>query len=268
MKKILDNIVLTKRMEVEIRKSLCHPNELEQTEFFYRQPLSLSASLLDPQKTSIIAEFKRRSPSKGIINDKVSVMDVTGDYSMNGASGISVLTDHDYFGGSDDDLKAVAAKRSTPLLRKDFTIDPYQVLEARAIGADAILLIAAILDKKQIRDLSKLAFSLGLEVLLELHAEEELDKVDPDIQLIGINNRNLQSFEVSLEHSIRLADKLPEGVVKIAESGIHSPETLIELGKNGFDGFLIGEYFMRTENPGKTFSAFCSDVKALKQKKA
>jgi indole-3-glycerol phosphate synthase len=264
MKKILDEIVLTKRMEVEICKSLYPAADFEHSDFFYRRPLSLSASILDPEKSGIIAEFKRRSPSKGVINDQAEVREVTEAYSLYGASGLSVLTDQDYFGGSDEDLKAVSAQRTIPVLRKDFTVDSYQVLEARAIGADAILLIAAILDKKEIRNLSKLAFSIGLEVLLEIHAEDELDKIDPEISLIGINNRNLQSFEVSLEHSIRLAGKLPPGAVKIAESGIHSPETLIELQRNGFDGFLIGEHFMRTENPGETFRKFTDQVKALR----
>ncbi|MBX7203210.1 MAG: indole-3-glycerol phosphate synthase TrpC [Bacteroidia bacterium] len=263
MKKILDDIVLNKRLEIEIRRNVYPIKDFEFSPFFYRTPLSLNASVLEPGKSGIIAEFKRRSPSKGIINDKADVVEVTKAYSDSGASGISVLTDHDYFGGADEDLKAVATNRTSPLLRKEFILDPYQVLEARAIGADAILLIAAILSKKEIHDLGKLARSLGMEVLLELHAEDELEKISPDDSLFGINNRNLQSFEVSLEHSMRLADKLPAHCTKIAESGIDSPETALQLKKEGFHGFLIGEYFMRQQNPGEAFKNFALQLNLL-----
>ena len=266
MKKILDDIVLNKRLEVEIRKPLYPVEQFEHSPFFYRQPLSMADFILNDANNGIVAEFKRRSPSKGLINGTAEPGQVTSQYTKHGAAALSVLTDQDYFAGSDNDLRLVAENRTIPLLRKDFTVDSYQILEARALGADAILLIAAILSKNEVRDLSRLARSLGMEVLLELHGEEEFDKIDTDIQLIGINNRNLQSFEVSIEHSIRLAEKLPADKVRIAESGIHSAETLVELRNNGFDGCLIGERFMREAEPGEAVRLFNEQVSELKKR--
>ena len=269
MKKILDEIVLVKKAEVEKRKIAVPEKELIHRPLFRREVTSLADSILHPEKTGIIAEFKRRSPSKGIINGDASVVETTMGYEKYGASGVSVLTDTPYFGGTDEDLISARNKISIPLLRKDFVVDPYQVSEARSLGADVILLIAAVLTKQEIHELTSVAHDLGMEVLLELHAEEEFEKIPSTIRLVGINNRNLQSFDVSVSHSIDLASKLPASCIKIAESGIDSPETLIELKKNGFDGFLIGERFMKETDPASAFKRFTESVRnILSQRKS
>ncbi len=257
---ILDEIIAYKKKEVESCKELTSIKELESQEFFKRECLSLKESILNPERKAIIAEFKRKSPSKGIINDKVKVEDVTSLYSEGGASGLSVLTDFNFFGGSIEDMIAARKKNNIPILRKEFIIDPYQVVEAKAFGADAILLIAAVLEADEIASLFKCANDLGLEVLLEIHDQVELEKINDHANLIGINNRNLKTFEVDLENSIRLASMLPKELPKIAESGISNAETIKGLKTKGFDGFLIGENFMKTPNPGIAFQEF---VKAL-----
>ncbi len=253
---ILDEIIAYKRKEVESCKELFPVKELENTPFFTREVLSLKKSILDPRKTSIIAEFKRKSPSKGIINDHTFVDDVTQGYSAAGASGLSILTDFNFFGGSIDDLLIARQTNQIPILRKEFIIDEYQLLEAKAHGADAILLIAACLEAKEIKQLYRFAHNIGLEVFVEIHTEKELEKVNNFADLIGINNRDLRTFEVDLEHSKKLVKKLPANLPKIAESGISKPETIIELKKHGFNGFLIGENFMKTVNPGFAFNEF------------
>lgn len=252
---ILEKIIAHKREEVSKRKEERPIQDLESERFFNRQTLSLKSSLLDENKTGIIAEYKRKSPSKGIINDRDSVEAVTRAYFDYGASGISVLTDLDFFGGSLDDLMA-ARDNVIPLLRKDFTIDEYQLVEAKAFGADVILLIAACLTPQEVKSLSATAKNLGLEVLLELHDESELEHVCDTVDLVGVNNRNLKDFKVDLEHSVRLAQKIDERFIKVAESGINDVANIHYLKKYGFKGFLIGEYFMRQESPMMAFKDF------------
>jgi indole-3-glycerol phosphate synthase len=252
---ILEQIVAHKRKEVEQRKKDVDIKALEEEHFFSRQTFSLKQFISDPTKTGIIAEYKRKSPSKGIINDRDSVEAVTRMYSAFGASAISVLTDHDFFGGSLDDL-IVARSNDVPLLRKDFMIDEYQVMEAKAFGADVILLIAACLFPKEVKHLATAAKKMGLEVLLELHDESELNHICNEVDLVGVNNRNLKNFEVDLEHSVRMAEKIGNGFIKIAESGINDVKTIRYLKQYGFKGFLMGEYFMKQKNPGTAFKEF------------
>lgn len=259
MMNILDRIIATKRVEVEQRKQEKPWQLMEDSPLFMRPRLSLRQSILDPLKTGIIAEFKRKSPSKGIINDKADVRAVTGTYTDAGASGLSVLTDTEYFGGSAADLQ-VAREYDIPILRKDFIVDEYQVIEARAMGADVILLIAACLSAEEVRRLSALARDLQLEVLLELHDESELDHMNAYTELVGINNRNLKTFEVDIQKSISMAERLGRTAVKIAESGINSPSDLLNFRSHGFEGFLIGERFMREADPGLAFRSFVQQI--------
>lgn len=252
---ILEQIVADKRKEVEKRKKERDVKVLEKERFFERKTSSLKSSVLDTSKTGIIAEYKRRSPSRGIINNRDSVESVTRMYAAIGASGISVLTDHNYFGGSLDDL-VTARDNDVPLLRKDFMIDEYQILEAKAFGADVILLIAVCLSAKEVKQLAKKAKELQLEVLLELHDESELGHICNEVDLVGVNNRNLKNFEVDLEHSVRMAEKIGDDFIKIAESGISDVNNIRYLKQYGFKGFLIGEYFMKQKNPGIAFKEF------------
>jgi indole-3-glycerol phosphate synthase len=257
---ILEEIVASKYKEVADRKAKTSTKQLETGIYFDRPVLSMKKFLIDPSKTGIIAEFKRKSPSKGIINDKVKIEDVVKAYSDGGASGVSVLTDENYFGGSMNDLIKARSVCSCPILRKDFIVDEYQILEAKSIGADVILLIAASLDKNQIKSLSEFAKSLSLEVLLELHEEKEMDKITGTISMIGINNRDLKTFKVNIEQSIKLANKLPKEYIKISESGIDEPATIKYLKNNGYKGFLIGESFMKSDDPGKAFNEFVKQL--------
>ena len=248
---ILDKIILDKKREVELKKALIPVSQLENSVLFGARTQSLSKNLRN-NLIGIIAEHKRRSPSKQVINHAFSVEEVVTGYQNAGASGISVLTDGKYFGGSSDDLLLAKASTNIPLLRKEFIIDEYQILEAKAFGADTILLIAAVLDRTEIKQLSEFAQSLGLEVLLEVHNREELDKsIMPSLDMIGVNNRNLKTFEVTIEYSKELAINIPDEFVKVSESGINSTKDITELQLFGYQGFLIGEHFMKTENPGK-----------------
>jgi indole-3-glycerol phosphate synthase len=258
---ILEEIVQYKKKEVTRAKLLIPVCELEQMKYFNRQTLKLTDFLRDPEKTGIITEFKRKSPSKGIINKSSSVEEVTTGYASAGASALSILTDFNFFGGSVDDLMKARKINDIPILRKEFIIDEYQVYEAKAIGADAILLIAVILEKQQARMLASKAHELGLQTLLELHEESELDILNEHIDLIGINNRNLKTFVVNLEQSVKLAEKIPDEFLKVSESGIDSPEDIIFLIQHGFDGFLIGESFMKSKNPAEAFAAFVESLK-------
>lgn len=256
---ILDKIVAFKKEEVAARKQQCPLQQLQQSPGFHRTPYLLSDFLLNPAKTGIIAEFKRKSPSKGIINDQVSVLEVTQAYTKFGASCLSVLTDSEFFGGSTADLKA-ARVNPIPVLRKDFIIDEYQIAEAKEMGADVILLIAACLSPGQVQDLAAYAKSLQLSVLLELHAEEELQHIGTDTDIVGINNRNLKTFEVDIERSLRMAAQIPASKIKVAESGISSVENINLFKANGFKGFLIGENFMKADNPAQAFEAFVQQL--------
>ena len=256
---ILEKIVAFKRKEVEERKSRTSVKTLESSPGFSREVLSLKKFLTDPERTGIIAEFKRRSPSKGVINDRVTVEEVTKGYAAAGASCLSVLTDEEFFGGTSDDLRA-ARVNTIPILRKDFMIDEYQIVEARAIGADVILLIAACLSPAEVRRLAKFARSLGLEVLLEIHSEEELEHVCDETPVVGVNNRDLKTFAVDVERSIRLSKRIPAGKLLIAESGINDVATILHMKKAGFHGFLVGEHFMKEKDPGEAFAAFVAEL--------
>jgi indole-3-glycerol phosphate synthase len=256
---ILDKIIEFKRSEVEERKRETPLAMLEKSPLFGRQPLSLRKFLTDPGKTGIIAEFKRRSPSKGVINDRVDVRDVTGGYTRHGASCLSVLTDQQFFGGSSEDLQQ-ARYNAIPILRKDFMIDEYQITEAKAMGADVILLIAACLSPDEVRRLAIFARSLGLEVLLEIHNEEELGHICEETELVGVNNRDLKTFTVDVDRSIKLSEKIPAGKIIISESGISNVDTIRRLKNHGFRGFLIGESFMKEPDPGAAFEKFVREL--------
>ncbi|MEM9866817.1 MAG: indole-3-glycerol phosphate synthase TrpC, partial [Bacteroidota bacterium] len=235
--------------------------QLEASVLFGRNCPSLALALRHSD-TGIIAEHKRRSPSKQTINQNTNVGVVAKGYENAGICGMSVLTDIKYFGGSLEDLLLARASVSMPLLRKEFIIDEYQVLEAKAYGADVILLIAAVLSKAQIKSLSELAQDLGMEVLLEVHNQDELEKsLMPSLNLLGVNNRNLKTFEVRLETSKSLAELIPNDFVKVSESGISSVEAITQLKGYGYQGFLIGENFMKTENPGASAQEFVQNLK-------
>ena len=253
---ILDHIIASKKREVILKKTIIPISQFENSVLFEKKILSLSQSLLE-SKTGIIAEYKRRSPSKKEINYDLSVEEVAKGYENAGVSGISVLTDAAYFGGSLDDLLLARASVNIPILRKDFIIDEYQIIEAKAFGADLILLIAAVLTKNEIKHLSEFAKALKLEVLVEVHNLEEIEKsIMPSVDMIGVNNRNLKTFEVSLDCSKKLAAYIPEAFVKISESGISSVEAVQELKSYGYKGFLIGENFMKTNNAGFSAAEF------------
>jgi indole-3-glycerol phosphate synthase len=258
---ILDKIVADKRVEVDLRKSLIPIKQLEQSVLFERETISLANKLRQSQ-TGIIAEHKRRSPSKSVINQSLNIFDVAKGYEDAGVCGMSVLTDGKYFGGSLDDLLTARASCILPLLRKEFIIDEYQLLEAKAYGADVILLIAAILTREEIKQFSEFAKSLKLDVLLEVHNEEELHKsIMPSLDMLGVNNRNLKTFDVSLETSKTLSKLIPNDFVKVSESGISNVASIKDLQDYGFQGFLIGENFMKTENAGESARQFIKELK-------
>ena len=257
---ILDKIIIDKRREVELKKSIIPVSQLEASVLFNSRTYSMS-KLIKNSPVGIIAEHKRRSPSKDIINNNHSVEDVVLGYQNAGACGISVLTDGKYFGGSLDDLLLAKAAINIPLLRKEFIVDEYQILEAKAFGADVFLLIASVLNREEIKNLSEFGQSLGLEILLEVHNLEELEKsILPSLDLIGVNNRNLKTFEVNLGYSKQLASKIPDDFVKISESGISSIEAVKELQQFGYQGFLMGEHFMKTKNPGEAAASFIKQL--------
>jgi indole-3-glycerol phosphate synthase len=258
---ILEQIVSYKKEEVRIRKEAVPVNQLEKEPLFSRKIFSMETFLGDPAGTGIIAEFKRRSPSKGIINDHALVEEVTVAYARYGASMISVLTDSISFGGSTEDLKA-ARFNQLPILRKDFMLDEYQLVESRAMGADVILLIAACLTPAETRRLAAAAHQLELEVLLEIHSEEELTHICDEVDVIGINSRDLKTFTVDIDRSIRLSERLSKNKLRVAESGIRDVDVLLRLKAAGFNGFLIGEQFMKATDPAIAFASFVDLLKA------
>ena len=245
---IIEKIVVEKKKEIANRKANVSISKLKESPFFYRKCYSLKQSLKHPDSTGIIAEFKRASPSQGIINSHARVSEVAKAYCKNRVSGMSVLTDEKFFKGSFQDLVDARLETIIPILQKDFILEEYQIYEAKSIGADLILLIASILNGKKIKNLASCAHDLGLEVLFEIHSEEELDFFCEEIDLVGINNRNLKTFEVSIQNSIDLVNKIPSNVLKISESGISEVSQIKQLRKIGFDGFLVGEHFMRSKN--------------------
>lgn len=260
---ILDKIVAHKKKQVTRQKKSIPIKALEREVFFRREPFSLSKALEQSTKSGIIAEFKKRSPSKPDINLTAKAREIIPQYAFNGATAISILTDEHFFGGSADYIKTGRDFADIPLLRKDFTIDEYQIIEAKAIGADAILLIAEILTNEQIKQFTSTAHDLGLSALLELHHQEELDKINLNVDVIGINNRDLRTFTVDFNHSKSMFEKLPSEITKISESGISHPEIVKELMSVGYKGFLIGEYFMASDNPGKACVEFINAVKDI-----
>ena len=260
---ILEKIIAHKKQEVAQRKELYPAKLLEQSIYFNTPVVSLCHYLQRPDKSGIIAEFKRKSPSKGAINPYASVEKVSIGYMQAGASALSVLTDQSFFGGKNEDLTEARKFNFCPILRKDFVIDEFQLIEARAIGADAVLLIAECLTAEEVRTLAGQARALGLEVLLEVHSIEQLTKLDPAVDLVGVNNRNLADFTVSIQTSLELAEAIPEDFVKISESGISDPNTVVQLRGAGFQGFLIGESFMKHADPGKACRTF---IQAIQQK--
>jgi len=250
---ILDKIVTYKKGEVAAAKASKSIAVLEQMPLFSKQVLSLKQFLLDDAKTGIIAEYKRQSPSKGIINATATVEEVTAAYAQHGASGISVLTDTNFFGGSLDDLQK-ATFNKVPLLRKDF-------MEAKAHGAAVVLLIAACLTPKEVKHFATFAKNIGLEVLLEIHNEQELEHICDEVDLVGVNNRNLKDFIVNIDASIELIKSIPLSKVAIAESGISNTDTIVTLRQAGFRGFLIGENFMKQPKPSIAFADFVTELK-------
>ncbi|WP_215222805.1 indole-3-glycerol phosphate synthase TrpC [Echinicola shivajiensis] len=261
---ILDKIIAHKKGEVAERKSLVPTKLLERSIFFDNQVVSMKKYILREDKTGIIAEFKRKSPSKGLINGTASVEKTSIGYMQAGASALSILTDQEFFGGKNEDLITARKFNFCPILRKDFIVDEYQLVEAKSIGADCILLIAAALEPKRLAELAKFAKSLGLEVLMEVHDGEELERsVNPDLDLVGVNNRSLKTFDVSLDTSYGLVDKIPDEFVKISESGISDPQTLVDLAAAGFNGFLIGENFMKSIRPHQAALNFMNKFKDL-----
>lgn len=249
MNDILTRIVLNKKQEVEAAKLATKVSELEASTFFNRRGKSLKKLLQKTTKPGIIAEFKRRSPSAGSINEEGPLQSIIRGYVNAGAIGISVLTDNKFFGGKIEDLQQARQVIDIPLLRKDFIIDEFQIYEAKAYGADIVLLIAEILTEDELEFLAKKAKESGLEVLCEIHSEEQLVKLNDYIDIVGVNNRDLTNFEISTENSLILGDKIPEEFIKISESGISGPQEVNQLFEAGFKGFLIGSYFMSKEQP-------------------
>jgi indole-3-glycerol phosphate synthase len=260
---ILEKIVATKREEVAASKRLFPKPVLLDMPLYHSPKHSVSEAIRSGNTSGVITEFKRRSPSKGWINEHADPALVAMGYAAGGAAAISVLTDTHYFGGSLSDLDKVREKVAIPVLRKDFTIDAHQLYEAKAHGADIILLIAAILSPAQLNELAEEAHSIGLEVLLEIHDEQELLHMCPAVDMVGINNRNLKNFEVDIEHSIRLQNMLPRHTIRVAESGIHSAGVAAQLLQSGFDALLMGEFFMKQPDPTIAFASFTNQLKNL-----
>ena len=265
MSTILDEIVANKRKEIEQYKPLSSIERFRKEGFFWEiSNRSLKQSLLAEGRSGIIAEFKRKSPSKGWFKSKkLEVEPVVRQYNDKGAAGISILTDELYFGGDLDDLIQAKVISDIPVLRKDFIVDEWQIAEAKAFGADVILLIAACLSPAEVKQLATFTKTIGLEVLLEIHNENELVHICEEVDMVGVNNRNLKNFEVDINTSLHLIEKIPPGKPAIAESGISKVETIVTLKNAGFKGFLIGETFMKEPDPGHAFSVFINQLSAI-----
>jgi indole-3-glycerol phosphate synthase len=260
---ILENIVNAKRRETEKRKSNTPVSSLEKSMQFNAGTFSLEKALCEKEGYGIIAEFKKQSPSRGIINPEADPREVCSRYITAGASAVSILTDSEFFGGSTNDLVKTRKLVNAPILRKDFILDEYQIIESKSMGADAILLIADILNKNEMKNFSSLAATLGLEVLFEIHDESGIEKLPSGVRLVGVNSRNLGNFSIDMDILKRTINKLPFDAVKIAESGIDSAGTLLNLKNEGFGGFLIGELFMRNADPGQASEDFIDNLKKL-----
>lgn len=260
---ILERIVAQKRTEVERKKMLYPIKLLEQSAYFSSPIVSLSEYLIRKDKSGIIAEIKRGSPSRGMINKHISVEQTSIGYMQAGASALSVLTDEPFFFGTNQDLVTARQFNYCPILRKDFVIDEYQIVEARSIGADAILLIASILTEEQVFHFTSVAKSLQLAVILEVHNAQELQQLNDDIDIVGVNNRNLETFVTDVERSIEMYPLIPDQFIKVSESGIHTPEIACRLRIVGYEGFLIGEHFMSTSRPGVACAEFIQRLNEL-----
>ena len=258
---ILDKITAYKREDIRARKVLNPAGNLERSDFFKQKMPSFLEALVK-EEPSIIAEFKRKSPSRGEINLFADIEKVSAGYEAAGAAAMSVLTDEEFFGGNDADLLKAAGLIKIPLLRKDFIVDEYQVIESKSLGASAILLIASVLSKREIQVFSGIALSLGMDILYEIHDRTDLDKINQDIRIIGVNNRNLKTFEISMDNTIDLLRYLPHDCLKVAESGFQTDKDVRQLYDAGYDAFLIGGYFMGSDNPGLTASAFINGLKS------
>ena len=262
MNNILQEIITNKRLEVERLKEVIPESFLrDRLSFETREIISMKKAIRN-SRSGIIAEFKRRSPSKGYIHENAEVDQIVKGYEDNGASAISCLTDTKFFGGGIDDFrKARKTLDRTPLLRKEFIIDEYQIYQSYIMGADAILLIASVLNPEEVYRFTQLAHTLEMEVLLEIHNKSDLSLIESHPDMVGINNRDLKTFKTDIRHSIALAEKLPEEFVRVSESGLSDPKTVLELRKHGFQGFLMGEAFMRKEDPAKELRKFMKKLK-------
>lgn len=256
MSNILDRIIAAKRLEVAARKAAVTVEQLQEQLLYNRQPQSLRTALEQSEHYGIIAEFKRKSPSQSDINVSADPALIGAAYETAGAAGMSVLTDEAFFGAQTNpsDISLIRQSVKLPIIRKDFMIDPYQLHEARAMGADAILLIAACLDGPLLDQLAITAKELGLDVICEIHDETELAKISPAVDIVGVNNRNLKDFSVSISQSLRIGEKIPDQFFKISESGLEDAQRIVRLKQEGFGGFLIGTYFMRQPDPGQALA--------------
>ena len=257
---ILEKIIADKRIEVEEKKIATPIDILEQKQFFERECYSLASKLKEEDHLGIIAELKRKSPSKQAISLLAEAQKVVYGYSQQDVAGISILTNQKYFGGTIRDLVSARGVCEKPLIRKEFIIDEYQIIEAKAAGADVVLLLANVLTKNEINSFLTLTHNIGMEALLEVREEEELDKIPDNIDIVGVNNRDLKTFKVDIDHSMKMLKLLPKNVPVIAESGLSEIENVVKLKRAGFDGFLMGEYFMRSIDPGKTVGEFIEQV--------
>ena len=255
---ILKEILINKRKEVDFLKQNNPTSIIEKSKYFNREIISLKKSLIE--KSGIISEFKRKSPSKPDINLSAEVLQISRGYEHSNSSAISILTDAKYFGGSIEDIYSVRSYINIPILRKDFIIDEYQIIESKSLGADVILLIAACLSKEEVKSLSDFAKSLNLQVILEIHSEKELSYLCDSIDVVGVNNRNLKKFETNINNSINLADIIPSSFLKISESGISNSKEIFLLKEYGYDGFLIGENFMKKEDPVSACNDFIKKI--------
>ncbi len=263
---ILEEICNQQRKDVDLQKKIIPIDQLKRYNLFKKtERLSMKKSILDPNKTGVIAEYKRKSPSKGVINDANSATEMAMAYEQGGASAISILTNQKYFDGSIEYVFEAKKSTSLPVLRKEFIVDEYQIVEAEVIGADAILLICEVLTKEEIKNFTACAHDLGLEVLLELHSQDQVEKIPAEVDMVGVNNRDLHTFEVDFERSIALLEDLPTNAVKIAESGIRTTEEMIYLYEAGFDGFLIGETFMKQDNPPQFSTHYLNQYSQLRK---
>jgi indole-3-glycerol phosphate synthase len=263
MKTILDKIVAHKKQEIEKTKNLIPVKKLEGSIYFGGPCISLSHYIQRNDKTGIIAEFKRSSPSRGDLNPYASADKIPLSYMQGGASALSILTDQKYFKGRNEDLTAAREWNFSPILRKEFIIDEYQIIEAKSIGADAILLILSILNEKEIKSFTKLAHDLGMEVLAEIHESHEFVNEALDADLLGINSRSLKEMKILENHTIKVKEQLALNKLTIAESGINSPEQALNLHNAGFGGFLIGSLFMKDPDPGFACRQFINQYTAL-----